>query len=58
MTLYAFARLALAPDSRAAHCDQCAAPLPARFAMGARLHGLRVWLCSPACYHLLKYRWR
>lgn len=39
-------------------CDHCAGKFHPRFAMGGRVHGIRVWVCSPQCWWQLLKVWR
>ena len=39
-------------------CDHCGGKFNPSFALGKRVYGIKVWLCSPACYWRLLKAWR
>ena len=51
-----YVRLALAQDSRLPHCANCAGSIN-RCAIGKRVYGERVYVCSPSCLWALYKIW-
>lgn len=47
----------LTQDMRSNCCDNCASAFNPHFALGARVYGERVWLCSVECYRRLREVW-